>query len=202
MWRHNEIDYTQIVNFTYEKRYVPFKIQLYENGKIDGEIEIQREKIYDDYPIPMVIMIRNGSRLDFKIENYNGYYGNIENIHTGIENVGIGSLMFDIMYGYLLAKSKKDNFKIESITGTLSQHHHDSGDWLKSIPFYIKQAYRHDFVIEFTYGDTSTKLTKDSHPQYMNRENARVYAEFLMNETKTANFSINISKTSNEVPDQ
>lgn len=202
MWRHNEIDYTQIVNFTDEKRYVPFKIQLYENGKIDGEIEIQREKIYDDYPIPMVIMIRNGSRLDFKIENYNGYYGNIENIHTGIENVGIGSLMFDIMYGYLLAKSKKDNFKIESITGTLSQHHHDSGDWLKSILFYIKQAYRHDFVIEFTYGDTSTKLTKDSHPQYMNRENARVYAEFLMNETKTANFSINISKTSNEVPDQ
>ena len=82
MWRHNEIDYTQIVNFTDEKRYVPFKIQLYENGKIDGEIEIQREKIYDDYPIPMVIMIRNGSRLDFKIENYNGYYGNIENIHT------------------------------------------------------------------------------------------------------------------------
>ena len=194
MWTYKEIDYSQIVNFTDEKRYVPFKIPLYEDGKINGEIEIQREKIYDDYPIPMVIMIRNGSRLDFKIENYNDHHCDIENIHVGIENEGIGSIMFEIMYGYLLARSKKDNFEVKSIFGTLSQHHHDTGDWLKSIPYYIKQAYKYDSKIRFIYGNEKVELMKETHPQYMNREEAREFANNLYLSTTEAKFEILLTK--------
>ena len=56
MWRHNEIDYTQIVNFTDEKRYVPFKIQLYENGKIDAKTG---DDIYSSYGQPVERVLKD-----------------------------------------------------------------------------------------------------------------------------------------------
>lgn len=64
------------------------------------------------------------------------------------------------------------------------------GDMLEN----FKKAYKYDSKIRFIYGNEKVELMKETHPQYMNREEARKFANNLYLSTTEAKFEILLTK--------
>lgn len=155
------IDYTELIKFTNENVNIPYKVKMLENYKYRWEISICKDNTNEYFPWLYTILIQDEFKRSKSLCNFELNTNNIcEIVNIDSDSGGLGSIMFKIMIQMTNEIEKKRNIKIGMICGELSNKHKQSGDWIKSIPFYCMKAYEYSYPIEFTFGCEKVQFKK------------------------------------------
>ena len=191
MWRFEEPDYIEIIEYTASHMNFDYVIPLLEQEKYKWSIAISRCNDNISFPWIFMISIQDEFKLfkslcDFEItKTFDCHIINIDSCQKGH-----GTILFSIMKNLLDATEYKINNQIASITGDLENIHKVNKNWLTSIPFYCMKAYQYSYSITFSPCSDKCKFIKTNSFHDTQYHEALTFAKQYLDTYDNGQFTI------------